>query len=448
MTDVREIPEAIQWHEGMLLAPQHFQQLALRHEALVQYHAYTTAPFYWGVRRLTIDQALLVSGTLRVLELEAIMPDGLIVAHGLRNGRDESALEVDLTPYADEMTHQPLPVHLAVVASTQGAVAANGVLPRYESIEGDPVTDANTGDGELRIPRLHPHLSLLAMDTPPQKYVAFPLVHVRYENEAFVQTDFLAPTLTVPLRSPLGDMCTLIAKRLREKALFLFDKVRTPSVTMGAPLVLETKMLIQSLVSALPPFEAVLSAGVAHPYTLYLALCSLVGHVSAVGASLVPPALDAYNHNDLRPTFEQAKTLIFRALDEGIQEAYTPIPFQLDGPTFHLPFERDWMDRLLVLGVRGQTGMAEREVVAWMETCLIGSSTQMPSLQERRVLGAARLRIDGDADLVPGRGVVLFALEADATCIEPDAILQIFKPPERSGELRPAEIVLYVKNQP
>jgi type VI secretion system protein ImpJ len=135
MTDVREIPEAIQWHEGMLLVPQHFQQLALRHEALVHYHAYTTAPFYWGVRRLTIDQALLVSGTLRVLELEAIMPDGLIVTHGLRHGRGESALEIDLTPYAHEMTHKPLPVHLAVAAGTQGAVAANGALTRYASIE-------------------------------------------------------------------------------------------------------------------------------------------------------------------------------------------------------------------------------------------------------------------------------------------------------------------------
>src|SRR5438477_9596247 len=29
--DAREIPESIQWHEGLLLTPQHFQQLSLRH---------------------------------------------------------------------------------------------------------------------------------------------------------------------------------------------------------------------------------------------------------------------------------------------------------------------------------------------------------------------------------------------------------------------------------
>ena len=449
MTHVLQIPDAIQWHEGMLLAPQHFQQLALRQEALSQYHANAQAPFYWGIRHLAIDQALLVSGVLRVLELEAVMPDGLIVTHGLRQRQDEAPLELDLMPYAHEMAVKPLPIHLAVAALLpNAAMAANGAAARYDSVEGDPVIDANTGDGELRIPRLQPHAQLLAIETPPKKYVSFPLMHVRYENEAFARTDFLPPRLTAPLRSPLGEMGTLVAKRLREKALFVFDKLRAPSQSMGAPLVLENKMLIQSLVAALPPFEAVVSTGAAHPYTLYIALCALLGHVSAVGASPVPPALDAYDHNNLRATFEQVKTLIFRALDEGIQETYTALPFHWDGRVFRLQFERHWMERILVLGVRAQAGVSEREMIDWMATALIGSDAKISSLQERRILGAARRQIDGDAELVPGRGVALFALQADPACIEPDEVLHILNPMEQSDALRPMEIVLYVKNRP
>lgn len=30
-TDARVIPEAVQWHEGMLLSPQHFQRAARKH---------------------------------------------------------------------------------------------------------------------------------------------------------------------------------------------------------------------------------------------------------------------------------------------------------------------------------------------------------------------------------------------------------------------------------
>ena len=61
--DARDIPDSIQWHEGLLLTPQHFQQLSLRQEALLQYVASTIAPFNWGVRYLKIDPASLAAGT-------------------------------------------------------------------------------------------------------------------------------------------------------------------------------------------------------------------------------------------------------------------------------------------------------------------------------------------------------------------------------------------------
>ncbi|MDF1750691.1 MAG: type VI secretion system baseplate subunit TssK, partial [Alphaproteobacteria bacterium] len=77
----RELPDAIQWHEGMLLAPQHFQQLAVRGEELIAYHTATSSPFHWGIRHLKVDPVQLVSGIFRVLELEAVLPDGLIVTH-------------------------------------------------------------------------------------------------------------------------------------------------------------------------------------------------------------------------------------------------------------------------------------------------------------------------------------------------------------------------------
>ncbi|MBN2124458.1 MAG: type VI secretion system baseplate subunit TssK, partial [Deltaproteobacteria bacterium] len=63
MIDARDLPEAIQWHEGMLLAPQHFQQLSLRSEELLNYFTMMFNPFYWGVRRIRVDESLLIDGT-------------------------------------------------------------------------------------------------------------------------------------------------------------------------------------------------------------------------------------------------------------------------------------------------------------------------------------------------------------------------------------------------
>ena len=441
---VRQVPDAIQWHEGMLLAPQHFQPLALRQDNLLQYHATTISPYHWGIRHLKIDPVLLVEGTLRVTELEAVMPDGLAVSWV---GAGPEGLEVSLAPYADALKTAPVRVHLAVPARRSGLSQVKGELPRYDSVEGDPVSDESTGDGDLRIPRLRPRLSLLVADTPPQKYISFPLAEVAYSNETFVLTEFLPPMLRVPLGSPLAQACAAIARRLREKAVFLADRARTPSVASRPPQLLETRAMVHSLVAALPHFEAVLNTGLSHPYALYLALTTLVGHVASVGRALLPPVLDPYDHDNLWASFEQARHFVFRVIEEGILETFTAFPFYLERDAFQISFDEDWRTRRLVIGVRAQAGVSEAEVAQWVEQCLIGSKTVMPGLRDRRILGARRERIESEGDLVPSSGVVLFGLEADSQVVESHQILQVWNAADRGEAPRASEIVLYVKNR-
>src|SRR5690349_6497442 len=116
-----EIPDAIQWHEGLLLTPQHFQQLSSRHEALVQYGTSLVAPFCWGVRRFKHHAISLPAGKLRVLELEAVMPDGLVVVHGLHGAGRDDILEIDHTAHAEHMGHRVALVHLAVSVQNDAA---------------------------------------------------------------------------------------------------------------------------------------------------------------------------------------------------------------------------------------------------------------------------------------------------------------------------------------
>jgi type VI secretion system protein ImpJ len=437
------VPDAIQWHEGMLLAPQHFQQLVQRQDALLHYQAGLLWPFHWGVRHLRIDAVRLGEGTLRVIAIEAVMPDGLVVAHDAASAGD---LEVDLTVYAEALKSGPVTVHLAVPARRPGLSPVKGDLPRFESVEGEPVADESTGEGDLRVPRLRPRLTLLVADNPPQKYVSFPLARVGYANETFAGTEHLPPLLGVPLASPLGELCTGISRRLREKALFLSEQARSPAVASRPPQLLETRAMVQSLVAALPHFEAVLNTGVAHPYALYLALTWLVGHLAGISRGLLPPVLDPYDHNDPWTSFARARDFVFRVVDEGILESFTAFPFYLEKGVFNLTFDEDWRTRRLVLGVRAQPGASDGEAAAWMQQCLIGSKSRMPGLRDRRILGAKRERIDSDGDLVPSTGVALFALEADPEIVEPNQILQIWNAGDR-GEPRASEVVLYVKNR-
>ena len=444
MTVEPKLPDAIQWHEGMLLAPQHFQQMTARIDDLLHYQIEAAAPFHWGIKSLTIDTVLLIEGTFRVLELEAVMPDGLVVYH---TPVTEENLEVDLTPYTDEMAQKPITVYLVVPAKKEGQVSARGTLARYDSVEGRPVIDENTGESELSVPRLVPRISLLITDKPPQKYTSLPLARVSYKNETYSMTDYLFPCLNVSLKSPIGRMCSAVSRRLREKAVFLAERISSPAAALRGPMSLETKLLIHAMVSGLPEFEALLSTGRAHPYTLYLALCTILGNLSTLGAGLVPPVLAPYNHDDLFTNFHETRAYIFRVIDEGILESHTAIPFDFENGVFSLRLIRAWTTPAIVIGVRGRAAMPEEEVITWFEESLISSDINVESLKEKRIRGADREKIDGDEELVPTRGVTLYSVKTDAEFIRPDKKLQVFNTSDPMNKRGPAEIILYVRNK-
>jgi type VI secretion system protein ImpJ len=436
-TTARDVPPAIQWHEGMLLAPQHFQLLAHRQETLLHYHATSMSPFHWGVRHLEVDTVKLVDGLFRVLELEAVMPDGLVVSYSAGDGPD---LVFDLAQLPD-VKQKPVMVHLAVVARSRGLALAE----RFAFEESGPVPDENTGEGELPLLILKPRLQLIAGEDPAPKYVSFPLAEVKYEHDVFTRTRFEPPLLRVAPGSALHGLCSAVTTRLREKAAVLADQARSIA-DAHAPQRLETKTLIHCLVGELPAFEAVLETGASHPFQLYVAFCALLGHVAGVSRSLIPPPLDRYDHNDLMATFEQVRASIARALDEGIHEAYTAYTFTRDGDEFRLYFDPEWMTRPLVLGVRAPAGVPARNITAWMAACIIGSRSHLESLRDRRMSGARRTAIEADADLVPSSGVTLYSLTADPEFITPGEDLVVVRPGE-SSERSPDQIVLYIRKR-
>ena len=444
-----EIPDAIQWHEGLLLTPQHFQQLSARHEALVQYGTSLIAPFCWGVRRFKHHAISLPAGKFRVLELEAVMPDGLVVAHGFASGRDD-VLEVDITKHADQMSHQGVLVHVAVAARQNGNTHSESV--RYDSFKGDPVADEVSAGKSQPIHRLKPRLTLHVGDKVPNNCTGFPIARVMQRDASFILDDtFVPPVLAVPIKSidgdtsaiaaqRLGEMCSTVAQRVRKRAMYLADEARSPIAADRYGNGAGIKTLMFSLVSALPQYEAVLQSRFAHPYLVYVALCGMAGQISVLGTDMVPPSFDPYNHNDLYSTFQPVVDFIDRVMDQGVPVSYKAIPFKYNEGAYELRFEGNWMKKQLAIGIRGERGMSEDEVVRWGESCLIGSQTRIGLLRENRIRGAVRKHAERVGDIVMPKGVALFSLMADESFVEPEKLLQIVN---REGP-RPSEIVLYV----
>jgi type VI secretion system protein ImpJ len=110
MTKTPVIPE-IQWHEGMLLSPQHFQQMELRNQQILTYHLHRLSSFYWGIHHMKLDPVVLSAGLFRLLEIDAVMPDGLIV---YRHSDSNAPLELDLTPLKEDLSKDKMTVYIVV----------------------------------------------------------------------------------------------------------------------------------------------------------------------------------------------------------------------------------------------------------------------------------------------------------------------------------------------
>ncbi|MBI2708041.1 MAG: type VI secretion system baseplate subunit TssK [Proteobacteria bacterium] len=435
----------IQWYEGMLLMPQHFQQADIRTESMMTYYMSHTFSFFWGVVQLKVNESLLTSGIFRPIELEVIMPDGLLVTS---LPQTDPPLQVNLLPFREKMETTPHFIYLCVPYRRGDWTDVSGDLPRYHSIVNANVPDINTGEQAIDIPRLIPNLSLQVGLEPPAHYVSLPLAQVTCNEKSFSLAAYIPPQIQVDLLSDLGQACDQLVQQLRGKLAYLQQKVQSVGdrVTKD-PFFEEMEQVRLKLVIGLLPFEAILSTGKAHPFDIYQALCTLAAQISGVKYGEIPPRFKGYDHVDLKQSFSQLINYIGKVLDE-IEESYSVIPFTLNERVFTLQLQSAWVGDRFVLGARVQPGMTEEALLNWVNNCVIVTDKNITLAKDNRVLGAQRKIVAevSEMNLVPTKGVQLFVVEADARYIDPKGILCLFNVSDDDFN-RPAEVVLYNSNQ-
>ena len=313
-----DLPELIEWHEGMLLTPQHFQQFAARCELLTHFMFTQAQPFGWGVIELKMDEAALGGGILRILNVEAILPDGLLALGGSDRGVE---LEFDLQKAEDDTTR----IYLTV--PREAALYNRTDYSRYQAfVARDELTpDDVSGADPATIPRIRPRLRLAGGKSGLGGMTAVPLIEFRAEGTVLKRTDYIPPLLRVKAGSQVANRCARVRKALRENATNLASRLRPDAKNSD----LAGLHQLQWLVAGLPLFESLLESEQVHPYALYLALISIAGNVAFLSNAHVPPIFRPYDHNDLFASFEEVVRFIQLALSEGLIENWIGNNFSL-----------------------------------------------------------------------------------------------------------------------
>jgi type VI secretion system protein ImpJ len=430
------IPEGLRWHEGMLLAPQHFQQLAIRSEALSHHFVASGVPYFYGVTRLAVDEGLLDHKVFRLQALECVLPDGMYV--------QEPPEHFDLAPYKADAERGPMRINLCIPES---AVAdRQGVMARHVAVGGPAVADtdpdADEGQQAVAVPRLRPNVRLAGNDVPAGM-VAMPVAEVEYVDGAFRLTEFVPPHFKVndaKFVGPLLRTCKQSARKVRDKANYLLEMIRSPVGSANRP---RFERQLNALMAGLPAFELLLDSEQVHPFTLYQALCTLGANVASVGSIDEIPRFPRYDHDNILELFESVSGTLFNTLDLGVQESYTEFRLDGEGQSFTISFREEWTTHKLVLGFMGQP---TPEIIAWAENCYIGTDSHIEAMSKNRDIGAKRIRDDQHEGLRRRPGTILYTLAEDLRRVEAGETMHVYNPVIGPNDASPSRIFLYVKH--
>lgn len=433
-------PDVVCWYEGMQLLPQHFQLQGLRAEAMAAHLARAANPWYWGVSRFSHEPAALVAGKLRVMSLEATLPDGMPVSIG--PGQGELA-ELDLAEAVAASGNATVTVYLAVNPLWQGA-RLRPLEGRWQSAQSEPVPNLDSHLDEERITVWKPSPRLVT-DADKADSVCLPLLRVRKEDGGFkALEDFVAPTPCILPESPLGQRIFQLCAMVREKCVFLGARLRDVQLDGDPVSALELRRQSAALWARLPEVEGALNSRIATPQGLFGLLLGMAGSWSVLEPIKGVPAFAPLDFLDLYRGYDEVLRWMEQVLGK-LRLGFRSVPFEQKGNVYEILLPSRAADQQLVIGLRMPAGSPEQDASLWLGRTIIASAAHIPDLARQRSPGLAQRAMSRKDQVAYGVGddTRLFVIEANGKSFDPQLPLQIVS--AGSGEIfRPWQIVLLI----
>ena len=433
------VPESLLWHEGMLLAPQHLQQQGIYFDRLIRFRSLARDAYDYGVADLKIDRGALTGGLFRIDACTAILPDGLLVQTPTSDGK---LLELDLNPFEERLRLGSVRIEMIVAA--EGPATEKMAVGRFKEYSGDNVADMNGTPGLVSVPRLLADVRLQLADGASSRFATLPIAEVGLVDENYSLTSYVPPCLRLLEDCQLFGELQDLARRMREKAVFLSERAKAQEQAGLEAGELRNELTLMAMVENLTEFEGLLDSSNVRPFDLYLMLCRISGSCATLGNYVLPPNGRGYTQDDIRECFDPLVAFINGSLDQILQE-YVPVRFEMTDRAFRLNLAEISAEGKLVAAVRFSAEASASDTWSWLEGCLICSPDSVNDLSARRALGADReLAPHEDVEKFGVSGdVILFTIDIDHPSIDRSGILEIVSD---STSARPSQIIAFVRN--
>jgi type VI secretion system protein ImpJ len=415
----------VHWHEGMFLGPQHLQAAQRYESAQRRKTARAGVRYNWGIQALRLNQTALANHRFEVHALQAFLRDGSLVDLP----EDGPPPVVDLR--ADLERTSPLMVLLALPSfRSKGANAAdNGSAADVRFlVETQPVEDENTGTGDEPVGfRLLNARVLLSNEQEHKGFDTVPLARLikSAEAETAPQLDpaYIPPLLCCDAWPPLQvDILRRIYDRIGAKIDLLSEQMRSRGITIESLDAEDVRIAgqLRALNEAYTVLGIVAFAEGIHPLQAYLELCRIVGQLSIHDPTrLRPPALPAYDHDNLGYIFNTVAQYIHGLLALFIEPEWKARPFKGAGLRMQVDLEPAWLEQAWQMFVAVQSTLTREECVSLFTDkgkldMKIGSSDRVDALYMRGQMGLKFTHLTQPRSLPASPRLTYFQVARDA----------------------------------
>ncbi len=454
------LPNPVQWSEGMLLSPQHFQQSDAYWQAQMAYRLSLLSTPAYGISAIEFDTTSLSTGLVKILRLEAILPDGTPVVYP---GSFTQALTVQVTT-AQLPEGERLRIQLVLPAHSASSVRNDGSLRRFDAVLGAMAVDENTGVGSVPVDRLQPRLSLVAANILGAQYVALPLMELT-RNPVTRQieiSDYLPPLLRwQAARKFKADGTAHQVERLQHDMWSALRRMcgnqseDGPVWASGQGQADQRAMQARHLASAIPLLYQKLQQPDATPYEVYEAMVHAAASLVFIGRNPIPVLPDAYQHLDAAPQFRRLLQFMRRKLSY-VKVEFDFLLFDRKAHRFtcKLPAaQHRWIVELRLENGRTPTTTESASLERWLNEAIIASASMLEPARRMR-LGAKSRRLsqqDIESARLPGHGcyveiissLVEMGEQAPQALVQPGKLLVIDGDAD-SRHLQPHQLLLFI----
>lgn len=315
------------WSEGLFLRPQHFQQHDRHIERFVEGRSAALRSHSWGFTELQVERELLAIGKLGLKRASGVFPDGTPFAMP-----DDEPLPppMELTAQVrDKGVLLAVPVRREGTRQSDRREVVDGVMRyRVRDFEARDVTSEANALQPVEVACLRSRLMLA--DEPRQDYACIPVAHIlecRADRMISLDERFIPTVLNARQAPNLATFMTEVQGLLHQRG----DALAARAVASGRSGSAEIAdfLMLQAVNRYEPLMTHWAQSALVHPEDLYRLCLEIVGDLSTLTAdSRRPPKLPAYNHEDLRATYEPLMAALRACFSVVLKQSAIQIPLE------------------------------------------------------------------------------------------------------------------------